>query len=91
MGIKSRSLSKSEIRRQPIDLPVAVAGRFGSVAARNFLGPVGCIAIPFGASCGSFRERALGRGRLRLFRGRFIVCHVAFGRLWRCRVGWHRF
>jgi len=80
----------SEIRRQPVDLPIPVAGRFGSVAARDFLGPVGRLPIAFGAARGGFSERALGRGRQRRFLLRLIGFRVAFGRRWRCLIGWHR-
>ena len=50
----------SKIRRQPVDLPIPVASRFRSVAARDFLWPLGRQAIAFGAAGGGFGKRALG-------------------------------
>src|SRR5271163_3963523 len=91
-GIKSRSEPDEalEIGRKPVDLPVAVARRFWSVAARDFLGDTGGVAIMFGAARGGFGECALGRGRQRRFLPRSIAFRIAFGRRWRCLVGWHR-
>jgi len=68
----------SEIRRQPVDLPVAVAGRVEAAAAAHFLRLPAGDPVVLGPARRRFGERAFCRGGERsLFRG---VLVNAFGR-----------
>jgi len=61
---------KLEIRRQSVDFPVAVAGRFEAAPAIDFLGLIGRMAVAFGAARRRLGERALRfRREYALFRG----------------------
>ena len=51
-----------KIRRQPVDFPVAIAGRLGAAAAADFLRLLAGLPVAFGAA-----RRRLGK---RAFRGR---------------------
>jgi hypothetical protein len=62
-----------EIRRQPVDFPVAVARRFGTVAAGNFLRAIDRMPVPLGAACRRLRQGALRSRRERVLGGRAIV------------------
>jgi len=53
----------SEIRRQSADFPIAVARRFGTVAAGNFLRALDRVPILLGAARLCLGQGALGRWR----------------------------
>src|SRR6516162_2546666 len=64
----------TRIRRQPVDLPVAIARRLGTVAAGDFLGAFDRMLVAFGAACSGLGQRPL-RGRRQWALGR----HTFFG------------
>src|ERR1700727_29842 len=77
---KTRIIARggSEIRGQSVDFPIAVARWLGSVAAGNFRGAIGRMAIRLGPACRRLsqgalsrrRQRALGERAILRFRGR---------------------
>jgi len=52
----------SEIRGDPLYLPIAVADGIEPAATLEFLGPLALGTLALGAPCRRFREGTLGRG-----------------------------
>lgn len=87
MGIKSKTLGVStdaaqalEIRRQALDLPVAVARRFRAVAPLDFLRAIGRRAVIGGAARRGLGKRAFGRRAERSFLDRGLFPDILGGR-----------
>jgi hypothetical protein len=81
----------SKIRCEPVDFPVAVAGRIGTVAAADFFRLIRGLAVTLGTAGRGLGEGALGGGGQRRLFARLIGLRFACGALrplvW---VSWHR-
>ncbi len=78
-----------KIRRQAVDLPVAVARRFGAVAAADFLRAIGRRAVIGGVARRGLVERAFGGRAKRSFLGRGLFPDILGGKFRRFRI-WRR-